>query len=249
MNKIQQRSPNFMFLKTANMNYKTPLELTSHDTSHEEINASVIWLHGLGADGYDFEPVVKQLLRSKALSSIRFILPHAPEMAVTRNAGYIMPAWYDIYGVIPIKQEDEAGIKASQRYIELLIQAEISRGISSERIVLAGFSQGGAIALHTALRFPLRLGGVMALSTYLPLHARLPVEAHDANQNTPIFMAHGIYDDVISLDMSKASRDLLQNHQYCIQWHEYAMAHSVCAEEVADIHEFLQQVFQQDLVE
>ncbi len=231
------------------MNYKKPLELSNLLTATDEINASVIWLHGLGADGYDFEPVVRQLFKSEALSRVRFILPHAPEMAVTRNAGYIMPAWYDIYGVIPVQQEDEAGIKASQRYIESLIQAEIDRGIPSERIVLAGFSQGGAIALHTALRFPLKLGGIMALSTYLPLHSKLAIEAHAANQNIPIFMAHGIYDDVISLEMSKTSCDLLQKHHYSIQWHEYAMAHSVCNEEIADIHEFLQQVLQQGLVE
>lgn len=231
------------------MRNKIPLELTGSNTPSNAITASVIWLHGLGADGYDFEPVVNQLFRSQAFNNVRFILPHAPEMPVTRNNGYIMPAWYDIYGVIPIQQEDEAGIKASQRYIESLIQAEIDRGIPSERIVLAGFSQGGAIALHTALSFPLRLGGVMALSTYLPLHSKLASEAHEANHNTPIFMAHGIFDDVISLDMSKASRNLLQNQQYSIRWHEYAMAHSICAEEIADIQEFLQQVLQQDLVE
>lgn len=231
------------------MNYLPPLELTAHHASPDHINASVIWLHGLGADGYDFEPVVKQLFRSQAFNNVRFILPHAPEMPVTRNNSYIMPAWYDIYGVIPIQQEDEAGIKASQRYIESLIQAEIDRGIPSERIVIAGFSQGGAIALHTALRFPLRLGGVMALSTYLPLHSKLACEAHAANHNTPIFMAHGIFDDVIGLDMSKASRNVLQNQQYSIRWHEYAMAHSVCTEEITDIQEFLQQVLAQDLVE
>ena len=224
------------------MNYLPPLELIAPHASPNHITASVIWLHGLGADGYDFEPVVKQLFRDQAFNSVRFILPHAPEMPVTRNNGYIMPAWYDIYGVIPIQQEDEAGIKASQRYIESLIQAEIKRGIPSERIVIAGFSQGGAIALHTALRFPLKLGGVMALSTYLPLHSKLASEAHQANYDTPIFMAHGIFDDVISLDMSKASRNVLQNQQYSVRWHEYAMAHSVCAEEITDIQEFLQRV-------
>ncbi len=224
------------------MYYLPPLELINNHANPDHINASVIWLHGLGADGYDFEPVVKQLFRSQSFNNVRFILPHAPEMPVTRNNGYIMPAWYDIYGVIPIQQEDEAGIKASQRYIESLIQAEIDRGIPSERIVIAGFSQGGAIALHTALRYRLRLGGVMALSTYLPLHSKLASEAHESNNNTPIFMAHGIFDEIISLDMSKASRNVLQNQQYSIRWHEYAMAHSVCAEEITDIQEFLQQV-------
>ena len=224
------------------MTYKNPLELTSHNTDVTRINASVIWLHGLGADGYDFEPVVKQLLKPDALPNVRFILPHAPEMAVTRNNGYIMPAWYDIYGVIPIIEEDEAGIKTSQHYINALIQTEINRGISSDRIVLAGFSQGGAIALHTALRYPHKLAGVLALSTYLPLHSKLTTEAHIANKNTPIFMAHGVFDDVISLNMSKLSCNLLQDNQYLVNWHEYNIAHSVCAKEIADIEEFLKQV-------
>lgn len=224
------------------MTYKTPLELTNHNTNLTKVNASVIWLHGLGADGYDFEPVVKQLLKSDALPNVRFILPHAPDIAVTLNNGYVMPAWYDIYGVIPVIEEDEAGIKASQCYIDALIQTEIDRGISSERIVIAGFSQGGAIALHTALRYPHRLAGVLALSTYLPLHSKLSTEANTANKSTPIFMAHGIFDDVISLEMSTASRNLLQDNQYFVNWHEYPMAHSVCAEEIADIEIFLKQV-------
>jgi len=224
------------------MNYSSPLELTNLHINRSKIDASVIWLHGLGADGYDFEPVAKQLLKPDALPNVRFILPHAPEMAVTRNNGYVMPAWYDIYGMIPVSEEDEAGINASQRYIESLIQTEINRGIPSERIVVAGFSQGGAIALHTVLRYPQKLAGILALSTYLPLHSKLTAEAHTANQDTPIFMAHGIFDDVISLDMSKLSRNLLQNCQYFVNWHEYRMAHSVCAEEIADIQVFLKQV-------
>jgi len=224
------------------MNYSPPLELTNLHINQSKIDASVIWLHGLGADGYDFEPVARQLLKPDALPNVRFILPHAPEMAVTRNNGYVMPAWYDIYGVIPVSEEDEAGINASQRYIESLIQTEISRGIPSERIVVAGFSQGGAVALHTVLRYPQKLAGILALSTYLPLHSKLTAEAHTANQNTPIFMAHGIFDDVISLDMSKLSRNLLQNCQYFVNWHEYSMAHSVCAEEIADIQEFLKEL-------
>jgi phospholipase/carboxylesterase len=224
------------------MTYKTPLHLTSHNIDSTQINASVIWLHGLGADGYDFEPVVKLLLKSDTLHNIRFILPHAPEMSVTRNNGYVMPAWYDIYGVIPVKEEDEAGIRTSEHYIASLIQTEIDRGISSDRIMLAGFSQGGAIALHTALRYPQKLAGVMALSTYLPLHSKLSAEAHSTNKYTPIFIAHGIFDDVISLEMSKVSRDLLQNTGYSVNWHEYPMAHSVCTDEIADIEEFLKQV-------
>jgi phospholipase/carboxylesterase len=221
-----------------------PLELANPNIGISKINASVIWLHGLGADGHDFAPIVQQLLQPQHLPNVRFILPHAPDMAITRNNGYVMPAWYDVYGITPVGREDEAGIQASQRTINALIQNEIDRGISSERIVLAGFSQGGAIALHTALRYPQKLGGVLALSTYLPLHSKLALEANAANANTPIFMAHGIFDDVISLEMSQISRDLLQGRQYLVTWHEYKMAHSVCAEEIADIERFLQQVLQ-----
>lgn len=224
------------------MNHNHPLELTNPNTNNSKINASVIWLHGLGADGHDFAPVVQQLLQPQHLPNVRFILPHAPDMAITRNNGYVMPAWYDVYGITPVSREDDAGIQASQRTINALVQNEIDRGTPSERIVLAGFSQGGAIALHTALRYPQRLGGVLALSTYLPLHAKLASEANPANANTPIFMAHGIFDDVISLEMSQISRDLLQSSQHLVTWHEYKMAHSVCAEEIADIERFLQQV-------
>ena len=235
------------------MNYKPPLELVSHSNSVNKnisnISASVIWLHGLGADGYDFEPIVHQL----NLPNVRFILPHASDMAVTRNNGYIMPAWYDVYGVTPISKEDEAGIRASQKYINSLIQTEINRGIPSEKIVLAGFSQGGAIALHTALRYPQKLAGVLALSTYLPLKSTLAAEAHPANTGIPIFMAHGIFDNVISLEAAQTSLNSLHNSQFSVShniiWREYNMAHSVCAEEIADIQDFLQRVLQQDLVE
>jgi len=226
------------------MNHKHPLELINHNIDSSKINASIIWLHGLGTDGYDFEPIAQQLLQSRSLANVRFILPHAREMAVTRNNGYIMPAWYDVYGIIPVDKEDEAGIQASQRYIDSLIQNEINRGIASDRIVLAGFSQGGAIALYTALRYPQKLAGVLALSTYLPLHSKLASEAHLANATIPIFMAHGVFDEIISLEMSKLSRNLLQNCQYFVNWHEYNMGHSVCTEEIADIQNFLQQVLQ-----
>lgn len=231
---------------TAAMNYKPPLELTSnHSSDHEVINASVIWLHGLGADGHDFAPIVQKL----NMPNVRFILPHAPEMAVTRNSGYIMPAWYDLYGVTGSSKEDEAGIKTSQSYINALIQNEIARGIPAQRIVLAGFSQGGAIALHTALRYPKKLGGILALSTYLPIKTKLAAEANPANAGIPIFMAHGVYDDVISLDLCKISLQTLQSNHLVVSWHEYKMAHSVCAEEIVDIHSFLQKILQQDLVE
>ncbi|MBM3350244.1 MAG: alpha/beta fold hydrolase [Betaproteobacteria bacterium] len=222
--------------------YKHPLVLSNHSTDPSKINASIIWLHGLGADGYDFEPVVTQLLRLAHFSNTRFVLPHAPEMPVTLNGGYIMPAWYDIYGERPITKEDEAGIKDSAHYISQLIQHEINHGVAANRIVLAGFSQGGAIALHTALRFPQTLAGVLALSTYLPLQSQLALEASPANAHTPILMAHGIDDDVISLEMSQSARNLLLRHQYPVIWREYDMAHALCLQEIDDIQHFLQQV-------
>lgn len=220
------------------MNYKAPLELVSNQhESQLKVNASVIWLHGLGADGHDFEPIVQKL----NIPNVRFILPHAPEMAVTRNSGYIMPAWYDLYGVTGSSKEDEDGIKNSQHYVNSLIQKELDRGIAAEHIVIAGFSQGGAIALYTALRYPKKLGGVLALSTYLPVKTKLATEANSANAATPIFMAHGVFDDVITLDMCKISMQTLQSNHYSVSWHEYNMAHSVCMEEISDIHGFLKQ--------
>lgn len=218
------------------MNYKPPLELSSNNTT--KINASVIWLHGLGADGYDFEPIVEKL----DVPNVRYILPHAPEMPVTRNSGYIMPAWYDLYGLTGNSQEDENGIRTTQQYINSLIENEINRGIASERIVIAGFSQGGAIALHTGLRYSKKLAGILALSTYLPLKTKLATEAHLVNAGIPIFMAHGIFDDIISLDMCKLSLNTLQNNHFSVDWHEYNMAHSVCVEEINDIRAFLKQV-------
>lgn len=222
---------------------KPPLEIVTSNSS--KINASVIWLHGLGADGYDFQSIVHEL----KLPNVRFILPHAPEMAITRNNGYVMPAWYDVYGLTPISKEDDAGIRKSEDYVNTLIQLEIDRGIKSEKIVIAGFSQGGALALHTALRYPKKLAGVLALSCYLPLKSTLAAERNSANANLPIFLAHGIFDDVITLESAKASLAVLQSCQYLVNWHEYNMAHSLCAQEIAHIQDFLQQVLQQDLVE
>lgn len=242
------------------MKYQEPLEIIHSGRSFNDhasletnlptsvaskINASVIWLHGLGADGHDFAPIVEQL----SLPHIRFILPHAPIMPVTINNGYMMPAWYDLYGLTPGSKEDEIGINESQTYINSLIKIEIDKGIPASRIVLAGFSQGGAIALYTALRYPQKLAGVLALSTYLPLKSKLDTEVQPANADTPIFMAHGIYDDVISLETCKISLNLLQNRQIPVTWHQYNMAHSVCIEEIDDIRSFLQQVLRQDLVE
>jgi phospholipase/carboxylesterase len=225
------------------MHEQAHLELIRGD-SHD-VRASVIWLHGLGASGYDFAPVVDML----NLAQVRFILPHAPSMAVTRNNGYVMPAWYDLYAPSDSQKEDLAGITRSEDYLNSLIENEIKRGIASDQIVLAGFSQGGAIALHSATRYPKKLAGVLALSTYLPLKATLAKQAHAANLATPIFMAHGRADDIISLDRALASRLSLQESGFNVQWHEYPMAHSVCAEEINDIRLFLTGILQQDLVE
>ncbi len=225
------------------MHEQAHLQLIRGD-SHD-VRASVIWLHGLGADGFDFVPVVDML----NLAQVRFILPHAPSMAVTRNNGYVMPAWYDLYAPSDSQKEDLAGITRSEDYLNSLIDNEIKRGIASDKIVLAGFSQGGAIALHSATRYPKKLAGVLALSTYLPLKATLAKQAHAANLATPIFMAHGRADDIISLDRALASRLSLQESGFNVQWHEYAMAHSVCAEEINDIRLFLTGLLQQDLVE
>jgi phospholipase/carboxylesterase len=210
------------------------LEISTGD----EVNASVIWLHGLGADGHDFEPVVQQL----QLSDIRFILPHAPRRPVTLNGGYIMPAWYDLFGLDIASPQDELGIRAAQQDIEVLITRERHRGIACERIVLAGFSQGGAIALHTALRYPERLAGILGLSTYVPLKPLLAAERHAANTLIPIFIAHGTYDDIIAAETSRISVDLLRQHDYMVDSHEYPMAHSVCHEEIDDIRAFLHRI-------
>ncbi len=224
------------------MQYKPPLELSHYPDHATQINSSIIWLHGLGADGHDFAPIAHYLLRPDAFPNTRFVLPHAPAMPVTRNNGYIMPAWYDVYGITPISKEDAAGIKQSQQYIEQLIDQEIKRGIPSNRIVLAGFSQGGAIALHCAIRYSRPLAAVLALSTYLPLKSSVGIEKNAANFQTPIFMAHGVYDDIIHLEMAQSSRDELVMQQYAVHWHEYPMAHSVSNEEIADIEQFLHQV-------
>ena len=182
--------------------------------------ASVIWLHGLGADGHDFEPIVPELELDQP---VRFVFPHAPVRAVTINQGMRMRAWYDILqlGGGP---EDEAGLRASQKITEELIRAQ---GLPASKVVLAGFSQGGAIVLQTALRYPERLAGVMALSTYLPLAGTLAAERGDANRDVPIFMGHGQYDDLIPLSRARASREHLEKLGYKIEWHDYPMPHSV----------------------
>ena len=203
--------------------------------------SAVIWLHGLGADGHDFAGLVPELDLSNC-PPIRFVFPHAPSMPVTVNGGYVMPAWYDILGPNLVSQQDAAGIQASERAIVALIAHEVARGIPAERIVLAGFSQGCAMALHTGLRLPQRLAGIMALSGYLPLADRLAAERHAANARTPVFMAHGTQDPVVVLARGEASRDALATLGQPVQWHSYPMPHSLHPREIADISAFLAQV-------
>lgn len=200
-------------------------------------DASVIWLHGLGADGHDFEAVVPELRLAPTLR-LRFVFPHAPVRPVTLNNGMRMRAWYDILqlGGGP---EDEAGVRASRGMVEALIDRERSRGVAARRIVLAGFSQGGAIALHTGLRQGQRLAGILALSTYLPLAGSLKAERSEANLDVPIFMAHGEFDDIIPISRAQQSRQALVAQGYAPQWHSYPMPHSVCGEEIADIAAWL----------
>ena len=201
---------------------------------------SVIWLHGLGADGNDFVPIVQEL--SLPPLGIRFVFPHAPMRPVTINGGFVMRAWYDIvYQDLALK-EDEAGLRQSQKSIEELIAKEESRGVPANRIVIAGFSQGGVISLQTGLRQPKRLGGIMSLSAYLPLAAKITTERNAANNDVPIFLGHGIADNIVPLPLGTASRDHLIKLGYSVDWHQYPMMHSVCAEELEDISAWLTRV-------
>jgi len=197
---------------------------------------SIIWLHGLGADGEDFVGVAEQM---NLPVSMRYIFPHAPKQPVTINGGFIMRAWYDIAEVDIAAKQDAKGIHASQLEIEKFIAQEKSRGVAEENIFLAGFSQGGAVALHTGLRHPAKLGGILALSTYLPLAESLSQEISLSAKNTPIFMAHGRHDPVVPYALGKASAEKLQQQGQQVDWFEYAMPHSVCAEEVTDIEKWL----------
>lgn len=200
---------------------------------------AVIWMHGLGADGNDFVPIVKELDLS-GCPAIRFVFPNAPHIPVSVNGGYVMPAWYDIRSADLLNREDEAGLRASQRAIEELIAIERAAGI--QKIVLAGFSQGCAMALQTGLRQADALAGLMCLSGYLPLHQTVDAERAAANQNVPIFMAHGRADPVVPIHRAVQSRDLLTGLGYQIAWHEYDMPHSVCLEEIADIGNWLRKI-------
>ena len=203
--------------------------------------AAVIWLHGLGADGNDFAGLVPELDLA-GCQPIRFIFPHAPSIPITINGSYVMPAWYDLYGMDLVSRQDDRGIQKSEWAINALIESEVARGVPYERIVLAGFSQGCAMALHTALRLPHTLAGVMALSGYLPLADRFPSERHAANAHTPIFMAHGTQDPVVVIQRGEESRDALAKLGHPVQWHTYPMPHSVHPREIADISAFLTQV-------
>jgi phospholipase/carboxylesterase len=203
--------------------------------------AAVIWLHGLGADGHDFEPIVPELVQPPE-RALRFIFPHAPMRPVTLNGGYVMRAWYDIIAIDRRAAEDESGIRASQALITELIRRENARGIPTERIVLAGFSQGGAMALYSGTRYPERFAGIIGLSCYQLLAGRFAAERNPANQATPIFLAHGTQDPVVLPALGEAACRQLQAAGYTVEWHAYSMPHSVCPQEVADIAAWLRRV-------
>jgi phospholipase/carboxylesterase len=198
-------------------------------------------MHGLGADGNDFVPIIDELALPSDIS-VRFVFPHAPMRAVTINQGFVMRAWYDVFDLSFNRAEDEDGLRDSQRAIEFLLERERKRGILPGRIVLAGFSQGGAMALQAGLRYPEKLAGIMALSCYLPMRQTLTTESHRANSGTSIFMAHGNLDSVVPMALATISKQQLLESGYAVEWHEYPMAHSVCVEEMADISSWLRRV-------
>jgi phospholipase/carboxylesterase len=199
--------------------------------------ASIIWLHGLGADGHDFESIVPELALNKA---IRFVFPHAPVRPVTLNGGMLMRAWYDLSAIGRERPRDDAGIEESRQIVNQLISREKARGIESHHIIVAGFSQGGAIALYAGLHYPEPLGGIVGLSTYLHTADSLD-KATEANANTPIFMAHGTRDPVVELAVGERSRDILNAQGYSIDWHTYPMPHTICPEEIAALRHWLMQ--------
>jgi phospholipase/carboxylesterase len=205
-------------------------------------SASLIVLHGLGADGGDFVPVC-EALDLAGVGDVRFVLPNAPERPVTINGGYVMRAWYDILGTETTRREDEAGLRESQALVEGLVARERQRGVAANRIVLMGFSQGCAMALMAGLRHAERLAGLVGLSGYLPLALQTATERHPSNDGVPIFMAHGLHDDVIPIGRAVASRDALRALGHAVEWHDYPMPHSVCMEEIADLNRWLRRVW------
>jgi phospholipase/carboxylesterase len=209
--------------------------------TQEQPDAAVIWLHGLGADGNDFVPIVEQL-QLPSDYAIRFIFPNAPLRPITINQGYQMPGWYDISSLSIVEQEDEAGIRESSAILKQLCESQEASGIDAGRIVVAGFSQGGAIALHCGCRYPRPLAGIMALSTYLPLPDTLADEISEAAAETAIFMAHGRQDDVVAYDYAKQSMAQLETHSLEVHWHEYDMGHAVCLEEIQHIRQWFTEV-------
>ena len=205
-------------------------------------NYSVIWMHGLGADGHDFEAIVPELGLPED-HGIAFIFPNAPIQAVTINGGMKMRSWYDILEMSFVRKVDTEGIYQSSALIEMLIQKEVNKGIATENILLAGFSQGGVIALHTGLRFPYKLAGIMALSSYLPTIDLIKSEAAKENQSMPIFMAHGPMDPVVDIQIAKQTFNELKEMKYAVSWQQYVMHHAVCQEEIQDISQFIKDVF------
>lgn len=206
-----------------------------------EHKATVIWLHGLGADGHDFEPIVPEL-KVPAELGVKFVFPHAPVIPVTINGGYQMRAWYDIRNADLSQREDEAGVRQSAQQVEQLIQDEIEKGIPADKIILAGFSQGGAIALHLATRLDKKLAGIIALSTYLTIPDTIADEQSDANLDTAIFMAHGQQDPVVPIQRGQYSAKVLEENGFRVQWSDYPMPHAVCLEEIQALGRYIEEV-------
>ncbi len=217
---------------------KTTLDSIEINPPQKEIG-SCIWLHGLGADGNDFVPIVQELHLPHEMP-LRFVFPHAPMQPVTINNGYVMRAWFDIYSLSHFQKIDEEGIQKSVNHLESLIEREMNRGIPAEKIFLAGFSQGAAIALATGLRYSKSLAGFIILSGCLPNYEKIMAEAHPANFTTPIFIAHGTVDTVLPYGLGEQLRDVLEKNKYRVAWHSYQMAHSVCEEEIGDLADWLQ---------
>jgi len=213
------------------------LPCIEHETGRDPHHA-VIWLHGLGADGNDFAPIVPELIDAD-WPPLRFVFPHAPVRPITINGGMTMRAWYDISGMEIAQRQDEAGIRTSNGQVAELIEREVARGVPTGNIFLAGFSQGGAIVLSGGIRHAQRLGGIVALSTYLPMAEKTDAEASAANRDVPIFMAHGMLDPTISHALGEMSREYLKQRGYAVEWHDYPMAHQVCMEEIADLRKWM----------